>query len=87
MTDNAILKTKIYCHRHLKINNSTMKARCYLPWEFTENKLVVDFCYLPWIFTEASMECICQEILQKINIIICCYLAQYYQIMQAIIAN
>jgi len=30
---------------------------------------------------------ICRENLQKINIIICCYLVQYYQIMRTIIAN
>jgi len=29
----------------------------------------------------------CRENLQKINIIICRYLVQYYQIMQAIIPN
>jgi len=30
---------------------------------------------------------ICRENLQKINIINCCYLVQYYQIMQATIPN
>jgi len=30
---------------------------------------------------------ICRENLQKINITVCCYLVQYYQIMQTIIPN